>query len=69
MVPSVNVPVPREMYAAEPHTSLMKSHALKSITYVCTFAPQQGVSGGDENAEPVLCTSHPANACPVSEGC
>jgi hypothetical protein len=34
----------------EPHTSLMKSHTLKIIMYVYTFAPQEGVSGGDENA-------------------
>jgi len=30
----------------------MKSHTSKSISYVYTFASQQGVSGGDENAEP-----------------
>ncbi len=69
MVPSANVPAPREKYAVEPHTSLKKFHTLKTITYVYTFASQQGVSGGDENAEPVLHTSHPANARPTSEGC
>jgi len=29
---------------------LIKSHTSKIIMYVYTFAPQQGVSGGDENA-------------------
>jgi len=28
----------------------MKSHILKIIMYVYTFTPQEGVSGGDENA-------------------
>jgi hypothetical protein len=42
------------MYTIEPHTS-------KIITYVYTFTPQQGVSGRDENAEPILRTSHLVN--------
>jgi hypothetical protein len=28
----------------------MKSHTSKIIMYIYTFAPQEGVSGGDENA-------------------
>jgi hypothetical protein len=52
MVPSVNVLALTEMYAVEPHTSLMKSHTSKSIRYVYTFTSQQGIPGGDKNAEP-----------------
>ncbi len=58
MVLSANVPPPGEAPAIKPNTSFDRASylidqlpaKLTLATYVYTFAPQEGVSGGDENA-------------------
>jgi hypothetical protein len=55
----------RGEYERFPHTS---SEWIAHNTYVSAFAPQEGVSGGDENASPYYVLAARRRSPPPSEG-